>query len=75
MPLVLAGDMNCTAEELEPLLEILELAPTPASFPALIPFRQLDHVAFSAHWRLSRVSAIRTIASDHLPVFADLDPA
>ena len=75
LPLVLAGDMNCTAEELEPLREILELAPAPASFPALIPFRRLDHIAFSAHWRLSHVSAIRTIASDHLPVVADLEPA
>ena len=71
VPLVLAGDMNCSATELEPLAEVLTLADVPPSYPAFWPRRALDHIGFSSHWSLERVSAVKSRASDHLPVIAE----
>ena len=72
VPLVLAGDMNCLAGELLPLHGLLAFAEAPPSYPAFWPRRALDHIGFSEHWRLEGVSAVRTHASDHLPVVAEL---
>lgn len=73
-PLVLAGDFNCTAEELEPLREFLTVPDAPpCTYPAIRPSRSLDHIAFSAHWRLSAEEAVRSLASDHLALWADLE--
>jgi len=75
IPLILAGDMNCAAEELEPLRERFELSPAVPTYPALWPLRALDYVAVSEHWRLGEVHAIRARASDHLPLVAELTRA
>jgi endonuclease/exonuclease/phosphatase family metal-dependent hydrolase len=72
-PLVLTGDFNCKVEELEPLREFLQLpAERPATFPALKPRQEIDHIAYSRHWRLVEITAIRSLASDHLPMLAEL---
>ena len=73
-PLVLAGDFNCLAAELEPLGEFLSSIPNaPATFPAIRPRKALDHILFSAHWELAEAHAIRSKASDHLALVADLN--
>lgn len=73
-PLVLAGDLNCLAAELEPLSESLQVVECPPrSFPSVRPTRGLDHFAFSKHWRLKALEAVPSRASDHLPVYADLE--
>jgi endonuclease/exonuclease/phosphatase family metal-dependent hydrolase len=73
-PLVLAGDFNCLAAELEPLGEFLSAIPnSPATFPANRPSKALDHIMFSEHWELAQVHAIRSKASDHLALVADLE--
>lgn len=71
-PLVITGDMNCSASELEPLGEHLTLADVPPTYPAFWPRRALDHIGFSRHWTLESVSAVKTSASDHRPVVAEL---
>ena len=73
IPLVLTGDMNCLAGELAPLADLLTLADAPASYPAFWPRRALDHIGFSRHWSLESVSAIKSRASDHRPVVAELE--
>jgi endonuclease/exonuclease/phosphatase family metal-dependent hydrolase len=72
VPLVLAGDMNCLAGELQPLHALLTFADAPASYPAFWPKRALDHIGYTRHWRLESVSAVKTSASDHRPVVAEL---
>ncbi|NTU71164.1 MAG: hypothetical protein HGB10_05025 [Coriobacteriia bacterium] len=72
VPLVLAGDMNCLAHELDPLKEFLTVVDAPATYPAFWPQRALDHIAFSSHWELEHVSSVDTKASDHRPVVAQL---
>lgn len=73
MPLVLAGDLNCTAEELGPLLEFLrDIVPAPATYPSWWPLRAYDHILFSRDWTLIGSGTRRTLASDHLPLYADL---
>ena len=73
VPLVLAGDMNCLANELAPLSGLLEIVDRPPdSFPSVRPNRGLDHFAFSHHWKLEALVAVPSRASDHLPVYADL---
>jgi endonuclease/exonuclease/phosphatase family metal-dependent hydrolase len=74
VPLVLAGDMNCPAEDLSPLRTFLDMPKvSPATFPSLIPVVSLDHILFSHHWRSADVGVVRTLASDHLPLYADLE--
>ncbi len=73
VPLVLAGDMNCLADELTPLSELLQVVEAPPStFPSVRPSRGLDHFAFSRHWKLEALEAVPSRASDHLPLYADL---
>lgn len=73
-PLVLAGDFNASADRLGPLREFLTVpAQNPPTYPAVRPSRGLDHIAFSAHWRLSAMEAVRSLASDHLALWADLE--
>jgi endonuclease/exonuclease/phosphatase family metal-dependent hydrolase len=72
VPLVLAGDLNCDGEELEPLRSRYQFAPSLATYPASRPRRALDHVAFGCHLQLTDVSVVQTRASDHLPLVADL---
>ncbi len=46
------------------------------SYPGVLPFLHLDHLYHSEHFRLQRVALVRTretlVASDHLPLVADL---
>lgn len=73
-PLVLAGDFNCCHVELRPLLEVLEFPDqVPATFPSPMPLRSLDHIGFSLHWRLISLETVRSWASDHLPLLAELE--
>jgi endonuclease/exonuclease/phosphatase family metal-dependent hydrolase len=72
-PLVLAGDFNCLPDELAPLGEFMGMIPhSPATFPAIRPRKALDHILFSSHWTLAEVRTIRSLASDHLALVADL---
>jgi endonuclease/exonuclease/phosphatase family metal-dependent hydrolase len=74
LPLVLTGDFNCRAEELAPLEEFLTVpAEHPATFPAARPVKSLDYIAFSAHWRLLEQGTIPSLASDHRPLWAELE--
>jgi endonuclease/exonuclease/phosphatase family metal-dependent hydrolase len=74
LPLVLMGDLNCGGEDLAPVLGILS-APdeTPPTFPSVHPARRVDHILFSRHWRFRNIATVRTLASDHVPLYADLE--
>ncbi len=73
MPLVLVGDFNAQPSELAPLRSILTVPESPPpSFPSFGAFSKLDHIAFSEHWRLEELATVRTLASDHLPLVAEL---
>ena len=72
-PLVVAGDFNCGLSELEPLQALLRFpAEVPPTYPSPLPFRALDHIGFSTHWSLESLVAIRSWASDHRPLLAEL---
>jgi endonuclease/exonuclease/phosphatase family metal-dependent hydrolase len=74
LPLVLTGDFNAASGELAPLREVLTVVDAPpATFPSPWPVRSIDHVAFSAHWRLAELFSPSGIASDHRPLVADLE--
>jgi endonuclease/exonuclease/phosphatase family metal-dependent hydrolase len=74
LPLVLMGDLNCGCEDLAPLRAILTVPDdVPPTFPSVHPVWQVDHVLFSAHWRLVGLGTVRSLASDHLPLYADLE--
>jgi len=75
-PLVLLGDFNATVAQLAPLGELLTLpADSPPTFPAQKPVAAIDLVGFSRHWRLRSLETMRTVASDHLPLVAELELA
>ena len=75
-PLVLLGDFNATVARLSPLNELLTLtADSPPTFPAGRPSAAIDLVGFSEHWRLTSLTAVRSEASDHLPLLAELELA
>ncbi len=72
-PLVLVGDFNCLYRELRPLESLLTFTEsTPSTFPSLVPFRALDHIGYSAHWELEKLTALPSLASDHRPLVAEL---
>jgi endonuclease/exonuclease/phosphatase family metal-dependent hydrolase len=74
LPLVLTGDFNATSDELAPLAEVLTVVDSPpATFPSPWPVRSIDHIAFSAHWRLAELFSSPGLASDHRPLVADLE--
>lgn len=71
-PLILAGDFNCRREDLAPLLSILRFTEqVPATYPSPMPFLALDHIGFSAHWKVESLTVVRSWASDHLPLLAE----
>jgi endonuclease/exonuclease/phosphatase family metal-dependent hydrolase len=71
-PVILAGDFNCHVAELDSLGHILRFpADVPATFPSPMPFRALDHIGFSEHWRLESLTAPASWASDHRPLIAE----
>lgn len=72
-PFILVGDFNCSRAELAPLDEVLTFIDTPPrTFPSPYPLRALDHIGYSRHWELRSVRAVPTLASDHLPLVAEL---
>jgi len=72
-PRVLCGDFNCGPGELGPLLAELSLnRDTPPTYPSLAPLASLDHILWSDHWNLRSMATARSLASDHLPLYADL---
>ena len=77
-PALIAGDMNewTGARGLEALSGFEVIAPGP-SFPARRPLLALDRVALGPGLRLSATGVasgtLARIASDHLPVWVDLD--
>ncbi|WP_322865580.1 endonuclease/exonuclease/phosphatase family protein [Aquicoccus sp. G2-2] len=77
-PTVLAGDFNewGTARALDHVTQGLRLLPDRASFPAPRPVAPLDRFALSselvAHAHGTHSARPARIASDHLPVWADL---
>jgi endonuclease/exonuclease/phosphatase family metal-dependent hydrolase len=72
-PLVVAGDFNCHVAELGSLSDVVRFPDdVPATFPSVMPFRALDHIGFSAHWRLESLTAPASWASDHRPLVAEL---
>jgi len=73
LPLVLAGDFNAKVGELEALRSILTVVDDPPpTFMAPFPTAAIDHIAFSSHWRLEGLTTVRSSASDHLPLVAEL---
>ncbi|MEE4273703.1 MAG: endonuclease/exonuclease/phosphatase family protein [Thermoanaerobaculales bacterium] len=79
-PLVVAGDFNewwPFGGLLGPLRSVLDPCPAVATFPAHRPVLALDRIWTALHGRRSRVRAVRTaltrVASDHLPLIADLE--
>lgn len=72
-PVILAGDFNCHVAELDALGHVVRFPDdVPATFPSVMPFRALDHIGFSAHWRLESLTAPASWASDHRPLIAEL---
>lgn len=78
MPLVLAGDLNerVPARLMAPFDPKLRLVTPGPSFHAAHPFVALDHMILSGRVRVDRaqvhVSPLSRVASDHLPIWADL---
>jgi endonuclease/exonuclease/phosphatase family metal-dependent hydrolase len=84
-PLIVMGDFNCGGSS--PAIRLLVNAlhpgaaplPSPPAFPSSRPLLALDHVLVNKHLRLSRLTAVSNamtrVASDHLPLVAELTPA
>lgn len=78
-PFVLCGDFNCQANapEMTPLYPLVRdagalcdrVAPT---YPAQRPEVRIDYVFVSPHWSVENVEVLKSDASDHLPVVANL---
>lgn len=74
-PTLLAGDFNAsTQDELLLLAESrLQQATSAPTFPSWKPVKALDHLFFSAHFRVEHVEAHRDdLFSDHLPLVAQV---
>lgn len=81
MPTILAGDFNewGSAAALAAAVDDKQFAPTPPSYPAPRPVARLDRIATCDALVAAATGTHRTkpahIASDHLPVWADLERA
>ena len=69
---VLMGDMNCIAQQLEqsPLQELSLTFPELKlnSFPSWDPSRNIDHILVSQSLKVSHVEVVQSTLSDHCPV-------
>jgi endonuclease/exonuclease/phosphatase family metal-dependent hydrolase len=78
LPVVMAGDLNerAPARLLAPFHRDLRLVTPGPSFHAAHPFVALDHMILGGAVRLIRaqvhVTGLSRVASDHLPIWADL---
>lgn len=76
-PIVLAGDFNCRRdapelEELHAFLQDTASREQPYTYPAASPEVKIDYVFTTPGFTCARLSAPRSMASDHLPLCADL---
>lgn len=84
-PIIIAADLNAgpKSQTMKRLTRMLHCVQTLAedhqpqkTFASVLPLRRIDHILVSHHLRVERVTVLRThtttVASDHLPVCADL---
>ncbi|MFW5640690.1 MAG: endonuclease/exonuclease/phosphatase family protein [Thermodesulfobacteriota bacterium] len=81
-PVILCGDLNASPRSpvyqrlVRHLADVQNGAGHPPSFFSWNPFIRLDHIFVSSHFKPRRIEIPRNqdtrLASDHLPVFADL---
>jgi endonuclease/exonuclease/phosphatase family metal-dependent hydrolase len=84
-PIIIAGDLNAgpKSEAMKRLTKLLHCAQTLAedhrpqkTFASVLPLRRIDHILVSRHFRVDSVTVPKThttaVASDHLPVCAEL---
>jgi endonuclease/exonuclease/phosphatase family metal-dependent hydrolase len=73
-PAVVAGDLNQGHRDLGVLAELgfRNHARRP-TFPSLVPVRQIDYVLAGPGASIKRSFTIRSLASDHLPLVADVE--
>lgn len=72
-PVALLGDLNAPPRDLGPLRRAGLEGPQLATHPARRPRTQKDHILVTSHVSVLSAEAIRTRASDHLPLVADVD--
>lgn len=78
MPTAILGDFNewSSRNGVAPFAEAFRVHAPGRSFPAARPIGRLDRIALSDGWHLKdagvHVSALARVASDHLPVWADV---
>ncbi len=72
-PRLLLGDLNGTAEDVGPAVEVagLQLVPAGPTFPAAAPRKQIDHVAVSG-LAVREAAVPDSPVSDHRPLVVDL---
>lgn len=76
-PVLLLGDLNAApgAPEVECLLRAglrHAVPPEAPTFPADTPKERIDYILVSEHWEVHAGSVPATLASDHLPVVAEV---
>jgi endonuclease/exonuclease/phosphatase (EEP) superfamily protein YafD len=73
--LIVAGDLNSTPQMEPPrmLSKGLTSAPTGPTFPATHPSGKIDYIFFSRDLRAKSSAALVTTASDHLPLYCELE--
>ena len=75
-PTILLGDLNAQPQhqEIQLLLDSgLSASDRPVpTYPAQQPRRQIDYILTTSHFAMDGLRAIRTTASDHLPLIAEL---
>lgn len=84
-PIIFAGDLNAgpKSQTMKRLTKLLHCVQTLAedhrpqkTFASFMPLRRIDHILVSRHFRVDRITVPKThttaVASDHLPVCAEL---
>lgn len=72
-PAVVAGDLNRGHRDLHSMWEMGFVRPEwRPTFPSLFPVRQIDYVLAGPGVRVQRSWTLRSLASDHLPLAADV---
>lgn len=76
-PLILMGDFNCKAQQLNPLLKILTdsgaLFGSIPTYSSVNPTARIDYILVSKHFTCQNLTIPQTQASDHFPVLAELE--
>lgn len=79
LPFVLMGDFNVTPDDevLEPLYKNLkntdDILNGRLSFPSHAPDKKIDYIFTSKNVEVKSAEIINAIASDHLPIYADIE--